>query len=77
MAHDRVGADQFQLTQEFLGQMLGARRPTVSITAGGLQALGFIRYTRGTITVVDRVGLEGAACTCYDVMEADYARAFA
>jgi len=77
MAHDRVGMDRFKLTQEFLGQMLGARRPTVSITASGLQSLGLIRYVRGTITVMDRAGLESAACTCYDVMEADYARAFA
>ena len=77
MAHDRVGADRFQLTHEFLGQMLGARRPTVSIAARALQALGLITYARGIITVLDRVGLESAACTCYDVMEADYARAFA
>ena len=77
MAHDRVGLDRFKLTQEFLGQMLGARRPTVSITAAALQALGLIRYARGMITVVNRAGLESAACTCYDVMEADYARAFA
>jgi CRP-like cAMP-binding protein len=76
MAHDRVGADRFTLTHEFLGQMLGAQRPTVSLTAQGLQALGLIRYARGVITVLDRAGLEGAACTCYDVMEADYARAF-
>jgi CRP-like cAMP-binding protein len=76
MAHDRVGADRFQLTHEFLGQMLGARRPTVSIAARGLQALGVITYARGIVTVLDRPGLEGAACTCYDVMEADYARAF-
>src|SRR5687768_30879 len=77
MAHDRVGADRFTLTQEFLGQMLGAQRPTVSITARGLQELGLIRYSRGVITVTDRAGLESAACTCYDVMEDDYARAFA
>ncbi len=76
MAHDRVGADRFALTQEFLGQMLGARRPTVSVTAQGLQTLGLIRYTRGMVTVLDRAGLESAACTCYGVMEADYARAF-
>lgn len=75
MAHDRVGADRFTLTHEFLGQMLGARRPTVSITAHTLQALGLIRYTRGVVTVVDRAGLENASCTCYGVMEADYARA--
>jgi CRP-like cAMP-binding protein len=77
MAHDRVGADRFTLTQEFLGQMLGTRRPTVSRTARGLQSRGLIRYSRGTITVTDRVGLETAACGCYDVMERDYARAFA
>jgi CRP-like cAMP-binding protein len=76
MAHDRVGADRFKLTHEFLGQMLGARRPTVSVTAHGLQAIGLIRYARGIITVLDRAGLESAACTCYGVMEADYARAF-
>jgi CRP-like cAMP-binding protein len=76
MAHDRVGTDRFELTHEFLGQMRGARRPTVSITAHRLQALGLIRYTRGIVTVLDRAGLESAACTCYDVMEADYARAF-
>ena len=77
MAHDRVGADRFTLTQDFLGQMLGAQRPTVSITAHHLQELGLIRYSRGVITVTDRAGLESAACTCYDVMEDDYARAFA
>jgi CRP-like cAMP-binding protein len=76
MAHDRVGEDRFELTQGFLGQMLGVRRPTVSLTAQGLQSLGLIRYTRGIMTVVDRAGLESAACTCYAVMEADYARAF-
>ena len=76
MAHDRVGLDRFELTHEFLGQMLGARRPTVSLTAQRLQARGLIRYTRGVVTVLDRTGLETAACTCYDVMEADYARAF-
>lgn len=76
MAHDRVGEDRFELKQDFLGQMLGVRRPTVSMTAQGLQSLGLIRYTRGIMTVIDRAGLEGAACPCYDVMEADYARAF-
>ena len=76
MAHDRVGGDRFSLTHEFLGQMLGARRPTVSITARALQTLGLIRYARGVVTVLDRAGLESAACTCYGVMEADYALAF-
>ena len=77
MAHDRVGGDRFTLTQAFLGQMLGAGRPTVSVTANGLQALGLIRYSRGRITVTDRVGLEAAACACYGAIQNDYARAFA
>jgi CRP-like cAMP-binding protein len=77
MAHDRVGGDRFVLTQEFLGQMLGARRPTVSSAAHALQTLGLIHYSRGTITITDRAGLETAACDCYDVMQDDYARAFA
>lgn len=77
MAHDRVGADRFTLTQEFLGQMLGVRRPTVSLAARGLQALGAIRYARGRVTITDRAGLEAAACGCYRLIAADYARAFA
>ena len=75
MTHDRVGADRFALTQEYLGQMLGARRPTVSIAARALRTLGLIRYSRGTISITDRAGLETAACACYYIMEADYARA--
>jgi CRP-like cAMP-binding protein len=65
MSHDRVGVDEFAITHEFLAQMLGARRATVSLSAGALQAAGFIRYQRGRVTVVDRAGLEGAACECY------------
>ena len=77
MAHDRVGGDRFALTQDFLGQMLGVRRPTVSITANELQRLGLISYSRGMVTVTDRAGLEAAACGCYDLIRGDYARAFA
>ena len=76
MAHDRVGGDRFTLTQEYLGQMLGAQRPTVSVAAGGLQTLGLIEYNRGKVTVTDRAGLEAAACGCYAVTQDDYARAF-
>jgi CRP-like cAMP-binding protein len=69
MTHDRVGgAEQFPLTQEFLAQMLGVRRATVTVAAGMLQRDGLIRYTRGKITVVDRAGLEEAACECYRVL---------
>lgn len=68
MTHDRVGADEFQLTQDFLAQMLGVRRMTVSEVAGGFQHRGLIRYTRGRITITDRAGLEASACECYRVL---------
>jgi CRP-like cAMP-binding protein len=65
MTHDRVDADDFPLTQEFLGQMLGVQRPTVNIAGSTLQRAGLIKYSRGRITVVDRKGLEASACECY------------
>lgn len=74
MTHDRVGADQFALTQEFLAQMLGVRRPSVSTVASRLQRAGLIRYRRGRITVVDRKGLEAAACECYRIVRAEFDR---
>lgn len=77
MAHDRVGADRFALTQEFLGQMLDVGRPTVSLAARHLQTAGAITYSRGHVTVTNRARLEGEACSCYGVIVRDYARAFA
>jgi CRP-like cAMP-binding protein len=74
MTHDRVPGDHFDLTQEFLAEMLGVRRPSVSIAASILQRAGFIRYSRGRIEVVDRAGLESAACECYGVIEREYER---
>jgi CRP-like cAMP-binding protein len=65
MTHDRVAADEFPLTQEFLGQMLGVQRPTVNIAGSTLQRAGLIKYARGRITVVDRPGLEASSCECY------------
>jgi CRP-like cAMP-binding protein len=65
MVQDGVGADQFPLTQEVMARMLGLRRPTVSLLAGALQKAGLIRYRRGKLTVLDRAGLEAAACDCY------------
>jgi CRP-like cAMP-binding protein len=76
MAHDRVGADQFFLTQECLGQALDVQRPTVSATARRLREAGAIRYSRGKISVTSRARLEGAACVCYRLIQEDYARAF-
>jgi CRP-like cAMP-binding protein len=72
--HDRVGSDNFLLTQEFLAQMLGVRRSGVSVAAGLLQKAGFIRYVRGQITVLDRAGLERSACECYGVIKKEFER---
>ncbi len=74
MSHDRVGADEFMITQEFLGQMLGARRSTVSVSAGILQRAGLIRYVRGHVTIVDRAGLEAVSCECYAVIRTELER---
>jgi CRP-like cAMP-binding protein len=67
MAHDRVGRNEFPLTQEFVAMMLGGARPRVTIVAGTLQRAGLITYHCGTITILDREGLESASCECYKV----------
>jgi CRP-like cAMP-binding protein len=74
MTHDRVPGDRFELTQEFLAEMLGTRRPSVSVAASILQRAGFIRYSRGRVEIVDRAGLESAACECYAVIASEYER---
>jgi CRP-like cAMP-binding protein len=66
-ARDRVGADQFPLTQEFLAMMLGAARPTVTIVAGTLQRAGLITYRRGQLSILKSDALEAASCECYQV----------
>ena len=68
MAHDRAGTDSFQLTQEFLAELLGIQRPSVTIVARSLQTAGLIRYSRGLIAITDRAGLEQAACECYGMV---------
>lgn len=70
MTHDRMGGDTFQLTHEVLSQMLGVRRAGVTESAVALQRAGYIKYSRGTMRVLDRAGLEGAACECYGVVRA-------
>jgi CRP-like cAMP-binding protein len=66
MMRDRVEEDDFPLTQEFLARMLGVARPTVNIAGATLQRAGFIKYTRGRIVILDRSGMESAACECYE-----------
>ena len=75
MTHDRVGeAERFPLTQEYLAIMLGVRRGGVSLAAGTLRDAGLIRYSRGAIRVVDRAGLETAACECYGIVRRHFDR---
>ena len=63
-----MGGDAIPLTQEFLGQMLGVRRTTVTIAAQRLQSAGLIRYRRGLIQIVDRPKLEELSCECHAVV---------
>jgi CRP-like cAMP-binding protein len=71
-AADRMGTDSLQITQEFLAQMLGSRRSTVTVAAGELQRQGLIDYSRGRVRIVDRPGLEAKTCECYAVVKATY-----
>jgi CRP-like cAMP-binding protein len=72
--HDRVGVDEFLLTQEFLGQMLGVRRATVNNIAVQFQEAGYIDYTRGRIRILNRKKLEGVVCNCYSIIRDEYQR---
>jgi CRP-like cAMP-binding protein len=75
LTRDRVDTDEFTLTHEFLCQMLAVRRATVSEIAAAFQHEGLIRYTRGRMMVLDRVGLEAASCECYRVIRREYEQA--
>ena len=70
---DRVPQDEFTMTHEFLALMLGVRRQTVSAVASHLCQRGWITYRRGCIEIVDRAGLEGATCECYEVIRDEFA----
>jgi CRP-like cAMP-binding protein len=72
--HDRVGRDEFYLTQEFLSQMLGVRRASVSEVASALQGGGLISYSRGRLRILDRSGLEAVTCECYSVITKEFDR---
>lgn len=68
ICQDRTDSDELRLTQEFISQMLGGRRESVTVAAGHLQDAGLIHYKRGYIRVLDRPGLEHCACECYCVL---------
>ena len=72
MTRDRVETDALPLTQEFLAMMLGTGRSGVAIAAATFQQAGFIKYAHGTITLLDRPGLENAACECYEVAKLQF-----
>lgn len=76
MCHDRLEGHTVALTHEFLAQMLGVRRPTVTLAAGMLQKADLIRYSRGVVTILDRAGLEDVACECHRVSREEYRRLF-
>jgi CRP-like cAMP-binding protein len=69
MTHDRMQCSPFQLTQDFLAQMLGVRRVGVTKAARALQQSRLISYSRGNITILDRKGLEAACCSCYEIVK--------
>jgi CRP-like cAMP-binding protein len=73
MVQDCTQSDVLNLTQEFLGMMLGSRRTTVSAAAGELQGAGLIEYQRGRIKILDRPRLEASACDCYPIAKQLYA----
>jgi hypothetical protein len=77
MTADRAHAPTFRITHEFLAYMLGVRRVGITEAASALQRRGLIGYTRGVVTVVDRAGLERAACSCYRSDIATYKSTFA
>jgi hypothetical protein len=74
LTHDRVRGDNINLTQDFLADMLGVQRPSISVIAGAFQKAGMIRYSRGNLTIVDRAALEATTCECYEVVREQFRR---
>jgi CRP-like cAMP-binding protein len=74
MTRDRMPSDDFLLTHEFLGMMLGVRRTTVTDVMGGLQKVGLIRYRRGHVTILDNAALRQRTCECYEISKLEFDR---
>jgi CRP-like cAMP-binding protein len=73
-ARDLSGSDILSFTQEYLAEMLGVRRTSVTVVAHTLQAAGLIKYARGRIQILNTEGLEDSACECYGTVKAQYAK---
>lgn len=73
-AQDRVGRGEFPMTHEFMAQILGVRRATVTEIAGEFQETGLVRYRRGAVAILDRSGLRRASCNCYRVVQEEFDR---
>ncbi len=74
LSFDRLSSNELTMTQELIANMLGVRREGVTEAAGKLQKAGLIRYNRGRITIVDRLGLEARSCECYAVVKKEFER---
>jgi|SRR5579883_2005658 len=74
MTHDRVLTEEFLLTHDYLAQMLGVRRATVTTVLGELRQAGLLDYRRGAVVILDRSGLEAAARACYGLIRGEYER---
>jgi hypothetical protein len=72
MMHDRAGGEALTYTHEFLSHMLGANRKSVTLAAQSMQMAGLITYHRGTMQVVDRIGLEKSSCECYAIVRSRF-----
>ncbi len=74
LSHDRVRSDELLMTQEFISNMLGGRRESVTVAAGRLQDAGLVHYARGHIRILDRKGLEAMVCECYQIVRDEFDR---
>jgi CRP-like cAMP-binding protein len=74
LTHDRVREQEFFLTQEYLADMLGCHRPSVSVVAAGFQKDGVMQYTRGHVKILNRAKLEAQACECYAIVRQEFKR---
>ena len=73
---DLTQSDEIKLTQEFLAQMLGVRRTSVTLVAGTLQRAGLISYRRGKIEITDVEAMRASSCECYETVRSHYEQMF-